>query len=155
MLLKLFFSLIKISVVKKKKVERAKYSELIISISILSGVLAHFICPNEQIELECPGLEWAIQTGTYHELQWRVTDLELTAEKQYVGYCDKTLQCAKYTNIGSFDQRIRVSSPVRGKLLVKQMKLNDRITYTCIIQRHGNKGPLVNETIVTSSKRCK
>ena len=123
-------------------------------ISLSSGVLANFICPNEQIELECPGLKSAIQTETYQELQWRVTEPE-HLERQNIGYCNKMLECTRYTNIGSFYQRISVSKPVDGKLLVKQMKLNDQLTYTCVIARNGNKGPLANKIIVTSSKRCK
>ena len=126
-------------------------------VSLSSGVLAsnkRIECPNEQFELECPGLESAVQTGTYLELQWSVTDSEYL-KKQYVGYCNKNFLCASYRNIGSFDSRINVSSPVRGKLLVKHKKLNDQLIYKCIIERNGNKGPIANKIIVTSSKRCK
>ena len=126
-------------------------------VSLSSGVLAsnkRIECPNEQFELECPGLESAVQTGTYLELQWSVTDSEYL-KKQYVGYCNKNFLCASYRNIGSFDSRINVSSPVRGKLLVKHKKLNDQLIYKCIIERNGNKGPIANKIIVTSSKRWK
>ena len=88
------------------------------------------------------------------ELQWRVTDPE-HLKKQDVGYCSESLQCTRYRNIGSFDQRIAVSNPVRGTLLVKQMEWNDHLIYTCIIERSGNKGPMANKINVTSSKRCK
>ena len=111
-------------------------------------------CPDEQIALECPNLESVLQNGTFLELQWRVTDPE-HLKKQYVGYCNKSLQCTRYRNIESFHQRIKVSNPVRGTLPVKQMKLDDRLVYTCAIERSGNKGPIAHKIIVTSSKRCK
>ncbi|XP_020602595.1 uncharacterized protein LOC110041628 [Orbicella faveolata] len=110
-------------------------------------------CPNEQFALECPDLELVLQNGTFLELQWRVTDPE-DLKKQYVVYCNKSLQCTRYRDIGSFDQRIKVSNPVRGTLLVKQIKLNDRLDYTCAIERSGNRGPVVRKIIVTSSKHC-
>ena len=76
-------------------------------------------------------------------------------KKQFIGHCNKNFRCARYRNIGSFNQRISVSDPVNGTLLVKQMKPNDQLTYTCAIERSGNKGPIANKIIVTSSKRCK
>ena len=90
------------------------------------------------------------------ELQWSVTDNTDPEDlkKQYIGYCNKSLNCTAYRDIGSFDQRIIVSNPVRGTLLVKQMELNDRLIYTCVIERSGNKGPRANKITVTSSKRC-
>lgn len=126
-------------------------------VSLLSGVLAdsqRTECPDEQIALECPDLQSVLQNGTFLELQWRVTDPE-DLKKENVGYCNKGLQCTRYRNIESFDQRIKVSNPVHGTLLVKQMKLDDRLIYTCAIERSGNKGPIAHKIIVTSSKRCK
>ena len=111
-------------------------------------------CPNEQIALECPILESVVQNKTLLELQWRATDPE-DLKKESVVYCNKNLQCTRYRNIGSFDQRIKVSNPVRGTLLVKQMEWNDHLIYTCVIERSGNKGPIANKIIVTSSKHCK
>jgi len=125
-------------------------------VTVFAGVLAdsqRTECPNEQIALECPDLQSVLQNGTFLELQWRVTDLE-DLKKQYVVYCNKNLQCTRYRNIRSFDQRIKVSNPVRGTLLVKQMKLNDRLVYTCVIERSGNRGPIANKIIVTSAKHC-
>ncbi|XP_020610627.1 uncharacterized protein LOC110049182 isoform X2 [Orbicella faveolata] len=110
-------------------------------------------CLNEQIALECLGLESVIQNGTFLELFWKVTDPE-DLKKQNIGYCNKDLNCTRYGNIGSFDRRINLSHPVRGILLVEQMVLNDRLSYTCAIERSGNKGPIVHKIIVTSSMHC-
>ena len=88
------------------------------------------------------------------ELQWTVTDPE-DLKKQNIVYCtDERLKCTRYKDIGSFDQRIQLNIPVRGTLLVKQMVLNDRLIYTCAIERMGNNGPIANKIIV-SSKHCK
>ena len=130
-------------------------------VSLSSGVLADIykrtVCPNEQIALECPDLKSVLQNGAFLELQWEVTDPEAgeDSKKQYAGHCNKSLQCTRYKDIGSFYQRIKVSNPARGTLLVKQMKLNDRLTYTCAIERSGKEGPIANKIIVTSSKHCK
>ena len=126
-------------------------------VSLSSGIQAdtkRTECPNEQIALECPGLESVIQSGTFLELQWRATD-SADLKKQNVVYCNKNLQCTRYSTIGNFDQRIKVSNPVHGTLFVKQMKLNDRLIYTCAIERSGNKDPIANKIIVSSSKHCK
>ena len=127
-------------------------------LSFLSGVQAdsqRTECANVQIPLNCPGLESVLQSGTFLELQWRVTDPEHLKKQLYVGYCNKSLQCTRYSNMRSFDQRIKISNPVRGTLLVKQMELNDRLIYTCAIERSGNKGPIANKVTLTSSKYCK
>jgi len=110
-------------------------------------------CANEQIALHCPELESVVLNGTFVELQWTVTDPE-DLKKQNVVYCtDKRLNCTRYKDIGSFGRRIQLNNPVRGKLLVKQMVLNDRLIYTCAIERMGNKGTVANK-IMVSSKHC-
>ena len=131
-----------------------RFSEIV---SLSSGVRAETKrteCLNEEIALDCPDLESVIQSGTFVELQWWVTDPE-GLKKQYIGYCNKSVKCTRYRNIGSFNQRIKISNPVRGTLLVKQMELNDQLDYTCAIERSGNKGPIANKITVTSSKHCK
>jgi len=125
-------------------------------VSLSSGVQANnkrTECPDEQIALECPDLESVLQNGTFLEFQWRVTDPK-HLKKQNIVYCNQSWQCTRYKNIKSFHQRIKVSNPVHGTLLVKQMKLNDRLVYTCVIERSGNRGPIANKIIVTSSKHC-
>lgn len=126
-------------------------------VSLSSGVRAdskRIECLNEQIALVCPDLESVIQNGTFLELFWRVTDPE-DLKKQNIVYCNNNLECTRYGNIGRFDQRIIISDPVRGTLLVKQMVLNDRLSYTCVIERGRNKAPIAHKIVVTSSKHCK
>lgn len=126
-------------------------------VSFSSGVRAdskRIECPNEQIVLDCPYLESVIQNGTFLDLLWRVTDPE-DLKTENIGYCNKDLKCTRYQNIGSFDRRIDLSHPVRGALLVKQKVLNDRLSYTCAIERSGNKGLIAHKITVTSSMHCK
>ena len=125
--------------------------------SLLSGARADDSqreCVNEQIVVDCPELQSVIQSQYYKELFWKVSNTSDGRTKQNIGYCNESLVCT-HDDIGSFDERIKIRNPVRGTLFVKQLILDDQLTYTCHIERKENKAAIVNKVNVSSSKRCK
>ena len=127
--------------------------------SLLSGAQADNTqreCVGTQIALVCPELESVIRSKDFLELIWKVALTGDESKKpQNIAYCNENLACTTYGDIGSFDQRIKIRSPVRGKLFVKQLILKDKLTYICQIERKGNKPPIANKVNVSSSKNCK
>ena len=76
------------------------------------------ICPQEETQLSSPKLEPVIKSGDYEELVWTVKDPNKPEAKQHLVHCSKDLICTSYTQIGDFETRIKIGTPVRGMLNV-------------------------------------
>ena len=85
--------------------------------SIPSGIQAEkHICPQEETQLSSPGLQPVIKSGDYEELFWTVRDPNTKPEvkQQQLVHCSEDLSCTPYRQIGDFETRIKVGTPVRG-----------------------------------------